>query len=48
MLIDPTRLGREYFERKPELDDPGQLVSFGTSGSFRDGRRPEDRRQRLD
>src|SRR5208282_2822756 len=32
MLIDPARLEREYFERKPDLDDPGQLVSFGTSG----------------
>jgi phosphoglucomutase len=32
MLIDPVRLEREYFERKPDLDDPGQLVSFGTSG----------------
>ena len=25
-------LEREYFERKPDLDDPNQLVSFGTSG----------------
>jgi phosphoglucomutase len=32
MLIDPARLEREYYERKPDLDDPGQLVSFGTSG----------------
>src|SRR3974377_1454497 len=32
MLIDPARVEREYFERKPDLDDPGQLVSFGTSG----------------
>ena len=32
MLIDPARLEREYFERKPDLDDPGQLVSFGASG----------------
>src|SRR6201982_1203411 len=32
MLIDPARLEREYFARKPDLDDPGQLVSFGTSG----------------
>jgi hypothetical protein len=31
MLIDPARLEREYFERRPDLDDPGQLVSFGTS-----------------
>ena len=32
MLIDPARVEREYLERKPDLDDPGQLVSFGTSG----------------
>ena len=32
MLIDPVRLEREYFERRPDLDDPQQLVSFGTSG----------------
>jgi phosphoglucomutase len=32
MLIDPARLEREYFERWPDLDDPNQLVSFGTSG----------------
>jgi len=32
MLIDPVRLEREYFDRRPDLDDSGQLVSFGTSG----------------
>src|SRR5713101_6304105 len=32
MLIDPVRLEREYFARRPDLDDPSQLVSFGTSG----------------
>src|SRR6266576_3674322 len=32
MLIDPVRLEREYFERTPDLSDPNQLVSFGTSG----------------
>jgi phosphoglucomutase len=32
MLIDPVRLEREYFERRPDLDDPSQLVEFGTSG----------------
>jgi phosphoglucomutase len=32
MLVDVARLEREYFERRPELDDPNQLVSFGTSG----------------
>ena len=32
MLVDLTRLEREYFERRPDLGDPNQLVSFGTSG----------------
>src|SRR5215468_3957601 len=32
MLIDLTRLERAYFERQPDLGDPNQLVSFGTSG----------------
>lgn len=32
LLIDPARLEREYFARKPEPSDPAQLVSFGTSG----------------
>src|ERR1700730_15726473 len=32
MLVDLTRLEREYFERRPELSDPNQLVSSGTSG----------------
>jgi phosphoglucomutase len=32
LLVDPARLEREYYERKPDLEDPGQLVSFGTSG----------------
>jgi len=32
MLVDVSRLEREYFERRPELDDPTQLVAFGTSG----------------
>jgi phosphoglucomutase len=32
MLIDPKRLEREYFERRPDLADRNQLVSFGTSG----------------
>jgi hypothetical protein len=31
-LIDLARLEREYYERRPDLDDPQQLVSFGTSG----------------
>jgi phosphoglucomutase len=32
MLVDVTRLEREYFERQPDLEDPNQLVAFGTSG----------------
>jgi len=32
MLVNLERLEREYFERRPELDDPAQMVSFGTSG----------------
>jgi phosphoglucomutase len=32
MLVDLARLEREYFERRPDLLDPNQMVSFGTSG----------------
>jgi phosphoglucomutase len=32
MLVDLARLEKEYFDRQPDLDDPNQLVSFGTSG----------------
>ena len=32
MLVDLARLEHEYFNRRPDLDDPNQLVSFGTSG----------------
>src|ERR1700689_1254737 len=32
MLVDVARLVREYFERRPDLDDPNQMVIFGTSG----------------
>jgi len=32
MLVDVSGLERAYFERRPELDDPTQLVAFGTSG----------------
>ncbi len=32
MLVDVARLERDYFERRPDLHDPNQLVSFGTSG----------------
>ena len=40
MLIDPARLEREYFETRPDPDNPATRVSFGTSGhrgSPRDG-----------
>ena len=32
LLVDLGRLEREYYERRPDLDDPQQRVSFGTSG----------------
>jgi phosphoglucomutase len=32
MLVDVSRLEREYFERLPGVEDPTQSVSFGTSG----------------
>lgn len=32
MLADTARLEREYYERRPDVGDPAQLVSFGTSG----------------
>ncbi len=32
LLIDVARLVKEYFERKPDVSDPNQLVAFGTSG----------------
>jgi phosphoglucomutase len=32
LLVDPDQLEREYYEREPDLGDPSQLVSFGTSG----------------
>ena len=32
MLVDLTRLEREYYDRKPDTNEPTQLVSFGTSG----------------
>ena len=31
-LIDPAGLERDYYGRGPDLNDPTQLVSFGTSG----------------
>jgi phosphoglucomutase len=32
ILVDVAQLEREYFERRPDLGDRNQLVSFGTSG----------------
>ena len=32
MLVDVAQLEREYFTRRPDLSDPNQMVSFGTSG----------------
>src|SRR4030095_11500367 len=32
LLVDPTQLEHEYYERRPDLGNPNQLVSFGTSG----------------
>ena len=32
LLVDVARLEREYFDRRPDLQDPNQLVRFGTSG----------------
>ena len=32
MLVDVAQLERDYFERRPDLSDPNQRVSFGTSG----------------
>jgi phosphoglucomutase len=32
MLVDLAHLEREYFARRPDLDDAEQLVIFGTSG----------------
>ena len=32
MLADLARLERDYFQRRPDVHDPNQLVSFGTSG----------------
>jgi phosphoglucomutase len=32
LLVDLARLEKDYFERRPDLHEPNQLVSFGTSG----------------
>jgi phosphoglucomutase len=40
LLVDVARLTKDFYERTPDLTDPGQRVSFGTSGhrgTSRDG-----------
>ena len=32
MLVDLAKLERAYYERRPDMDDARELVSFGTSG----------------
>ena len=32
MLVNVARLDREYLARRPDLSDPNQMGSFGTSG----------------
>src|SRR5882757_3940756 len=32
ILVDVAQLEREYFERRPDMSDPDQMVSFGTGG----------------
>jgi phosphoglucomutase len=32
LLVDLAKLERAYYERRPDLTDPAQLVAFGTSG----------------
>jgi phosphoglucomutase len=32
ILVDPARLEQEYYERKPDVSNPSERVSFGTSG----------------
>jgi phosphoglucomutase len=32
MLVDVADLERQYYERRPNLDEPSQMVRFGTSG----------------
>jgi phosphoglucomutase len=32
LLVDVARLEKDYFERRPDPDDPNQRVNFGTSG----------------
>ena len=39
LLVDPAQLERDYYERKPDLGDPDQMASFGTSGHRGSSRR---------
>src|SRR4030095_12104458 len=32
ILVDPSKLERAYFDTRPDVEDPNQLVHFGTSG----------------
>ena len=32
LLVDVTQLERAYFDTSPDVEDPNQLVHFGTSG----------------
>ena len=32
LLVDLANLERAYYERRPDVADPNQLVAFGTSG----------------
>jgi phosphoglucomutase len=32
LIVDVARLEQEYFERRPDMSDPNEWVSFGTSG----------------
>ncbi len=32
LLVDPARLERAYYQTQPDLSDPAQRISFGTSG----------------
>ncbi|HEY1685170.1 MAG TPA: phosphoglucomutase (alpha-D-glucose-1,6-bisphosphate-dependent) [Tepidisphaeraceae bacterium] len=32
LLIDPAKVERAYYQRQPDMADPNQRVSFGTSG----------------
>jgi phosphoglucomutase len=32
LLVDVVQLEKEYYDHRPDTGDPGQLVSFGTSG----------------